>query len=159
VAGTAKRFTIPRLLFVCRHCSDIDDNICHVNRKKFYGKKVAVLVIALCLLPPTSTEYKLLYFFIPFFFFVNHDVRSKSDALHTFLFGLLFINKGYIYFHGDQYVTLNGIANTVIMIAMFIVILVEHFLGLWSKIVIKHEKCERIHNGWSSSRLGNLVKR
>jgi len=127
--------------------------------EKVLWKKVAVLVIALCLLPPTSTEYKLLYFFIPFFFFVNHDVKSKSDALHTFLFGLLFINKGYIYFHGDQYVTLNGIANTVIMIAMFIVILVEHFLGLWSKIVFKHEKCERIHNGWSSSRPGNLVKR
>jgi hypothetical protein len=103
--------------------------------EKVLWKKVAVLVIALCLLPPTSTEYKLLYFFIPFFFFVNHDVRSKSDALHTSLFGLLFINKGHIYFHGEQFVTLNAIANTIIMVSMLIVILVGHLIGSWLKVI------------------------
>ena len=101
--------------------------------EKVLWKKIAVLVIALCLLPPTSTEYKLLYFFIPFFFFVNHNVRSKTDSLYVLLFSFLFINKGYMYFHGDQFVTLNGVANTAIMVVMLILILLEHFMSSWQK--------------------------
>lgn len=97
-------------------------------------RRIAVLVIALCLLPPTSTDYKLLYFFIPFFFFVNHNFRSKTDFIYALLFSFLFINKGYFYFHGDPYVSLNGIANTVIMISMLIVILLEHFICSWRKV-------------------------
>lgn len=103
-------------------------------------RKIAILVIALCLLPPTSTDYKLLYFFVPFFFFVNHEVRSKTDRLYVVFFSLLFINKGYFFFHGDQFVTLNSVANTVIMVSMLIVILVERFLGPSPK-VLENKKC------------------
>jgi hypothetical protein len=102
-------------------------------------RKIAILVIALCLLPPTSTDYKLLLFFIPFFFFVNYDVRSKTDSIYTLLFSALFINKAYLYFHDNQYVTLNIVANTLIMIGMLIVILVEHFMDSRRK-VHKYEK-------------------
>lgn len=99
-------------------------------------RKIAVLVIALCLLPPTSTDYKLLLFFIPFFFFVNHDVKSKTDSIYTVLFSTLFINKAYLYFHDHQYLTLNIVANTLIMISMLIVILMDHFMCSYSKISI-----------------------
>ena len=88
-------------------------------------KRLVVLTIALCLLPPTSTEYKLLYFFIPFYYFINCSSITKFGKTYTILFALLFVNKGYIYFNGMQHITLNAVANTGIMLSMLLLIVFE----------------------------------
>ncbi|WP_341915036.1 glycosyltransferase 87 family protein [Polaromonas sp. YR568] len=93
-----------------------------------FWKKIAVLCIALCLLTPTSTDYKLLFFFIPCFYFITNYKTAKTDVLYTILFGLLFISKGYLYFNGNQFMSLNNLMNTAIMICMLGVIFVENIL-------------------------------
>jgi hypothetical protein len=61
-------------------------------------KRTALLVIALLVLPPLSTEYKLVYLLIPMFLFVNSAEKSRADAIYALLFGLLLIPKDYYLF-------------------------------------------------------------
>ncbi|HTW92111.1 MAG TPA: hypothetical protein VMH22_10430, partial [bacterium] len=61
-------------------------------------KRTALLVIAMLLLPPLSTEYKLIHLLIPLFLFVNSTEQSRADAIYALLFGLLLIPKDYYLF-------------------------------------------------------------
>jgi hypothetical protein len=93
--------------------------------EKFVWKRILILVIGLCLLPPTSTDYKLLLFFIPFIYFCAEKKSTNFDILYTILFSLIFINKAYIEFNNDQYTTSNGVLNSFIMSFMLLLILFE----------------------------------
>lgn len=71
----------------------------HVTLKqKYFWKKVAILVFLTLLLPPLSGDYKLIHIFLPLFFYVNTDQKSKWDYVYIFLFGLLLIPKDYYIF-------------------------------------------------------------
>lgn len=95
--------------------------------ERVFWKRVALLVICMCLLPYTSTDYKLLHFFIPLFLFINYkktafDKVEPFEPLYLILFALLLIPKNYYYLHNDPYTSINNILNPMIMIMLLIMI-------------------------------------
>jgi hypothetical protein len=89
-----------------------------VRIEQVFWKRVALLVCAMCLLPYTSTDYKLVHFFLPIFLFVNHPRPEKYDMLYAVLFGLLLIPKSYVKFHGLDFYNTNVVLNTAAMLVM-----------------------------------------
>jgi hypothetical protein len=89
-----------------------------VRIEQVFWKRVALLVCAMCLLPYTSTDYKLLHFFLPIFLFVNHRWPEKYDMLYAVLFGLLLIPKSYVRFYGLDFYNTNVVLNTGAMLVM-----------------------------------------
>jgi hypothetical protein len=84
-------------------------------------KRVTVLTIAMCLLPYTSTDYKLLELFIPLFLFINDaEVRGEErlETAYLTIFALLLIPKTPFYVWGDGWASMNTILNPLLMIAM-----------------------------------------
>jgi len=79
--------------------------------EKVLWKKVALLVVAMCLLPHVSADYKLIYLFIPLCLYLDSESGDKVHALspkknclvniiyfdycYLILFGLLLIPKNY----------------------------------------------------------------
>jgi len=47
------------------------------------------------LIPISVYDYKLIFLFVPLYFFVNEKQPSKFDKIYTILFGLLLIPKHY----------------------------------------------------------------
>jgi hypothetical protein len=99
--------------------------------EKTFWRKVACLVMMMNLLPFTSTDYKLLYIFLPLFFLINHLKRAKYDAIFIILFSLLLISKDYFYFNNNPLSTLNVVANPIIMSTILLLII---FLGIKSNL-------------------------
>jgi hypothetical protein len=91
--------------------------------EKTFWKKIAILVLAMNLLPHASTDYKLLHIFIPLFLFINHSEKGGFDLIFSILFSLLLIPKDYLYFNGSPGQTLNCVTNPIIMlVALFLII-------------------------------------
>ncbi|MGA2911285.1 MAG: glycosyltransferase family 87 protein [Candidatus Levyibacteriota bacterium] len=95
--------------------------------EKTFWKRVACLVMMMNLFPFTSTDYKLLYIFLPLFFLINHLKKSKYDAIFIILFSLLLIPKDYFYFNNNAFSNLNVVANPIIMSTILLLII---FLGI-----------------------------
>lgn len=95
--------------------------------ERVFWKRIALLVISMCLLPYTSTDYKLLHFFIPLFLFINYGKTEAKesepyDLFYILLFSLLLIPKNYYYFHDNPLYTLNNVLNPILMIALLLLI-------------------------------------
>jgi hypothetical protein len=95
--------------------------------ERVYWKRVTLLVICMCLLPYTSTDYKLLHFLIPIFLLINHRDNNeapapRSDGIYVSLLTLLLVPKSYFYFHNDPISTLNGVFNAALMIVLLLLI-------------------------------------
>lgn len=92
--------------------------------EKVFWKRVALLVIAMCLLPYTSTDYKLMHLFIPLFLFINQkmpneqDKTGSFDLLYILSFSLLLIPKNYYYFYENPFLSINNVLNTILMFAI-----------------------------------------
>ena len=65
-------------------------------KERQFWKIIALITFLMLLLPPASTDYRLLYIFLPMAFFVNDNRETKNDLIYTILFGLLLIPKSYI---------------------------------------------------------------
>jgi len=89
-----------------------------VRIEQVFWKRVALVVCAICLLPYTSTDYKLVHFFLPIFLFVNHPRPEKYDMLYAVLFGLLLIPKSYVKLYHLDFYTSNVVLNTAAMLVM-----------------------------------------
>jgi hypothetical protein len=96
--------------------------------EKEFWKKVAVLVVAMLLLPQVSADYKLIHVFIPLFLFFNAPKRSRLDWVYIVLFGLLLIPKDY-YWLGNVIsdadvadISISVIINCIVLIAMLFLI-------------------------------------
>jgi hypothetical protein len=98
--------------------------------EKVFWKKVACLVMMMNLFPFTSTDYKLLYIFIPLFLFINYPKKEKYDLVFIILFSLLLIPKDYLYFNNWPLATFNVVINPIIMTLILIII-------IWSGIKTK----------------------
>ena len=93
--------------------------------ERVFWKQAALLVLAMCLLPFTSTDYKLMHFMIPLFLFINAEKSEKSekfDAVYLVLFAFLFIPKTYFDLHGDPSLHEADILNPLVMLAMLLLI-------------------------------------
>jgi hypothetical protein len=94
-------------------------------------KRAALLVIAMLLLPPLSTEYKMVYLLIPLFLFVNSSEKSRADTIYALLFGLLLIPKDYYLFpmsisdSGVHDISLAVFLNPAIMLLMSSMIIAD----------------------------------
>lgn len=99
--------------------------------EKIFWRKVAILVMMMNLFPFTSTDYKLLYIFIPLFLLINHLKKDKHDGIFIVLLSLLLIPKNYFYFNNDPYSSFNIVGNTSIMLAILLLII---FSGIRSKL-------------------------
>ena len=95
-----------------------------VKIEAVFWKRVALLVCALDLLPYTSTDYKLLHFYVPMYLFISWNESDGHDLLYVILFGLLMIPKSYItLYHLDLYTT-NVVLNTGAMVALAATIII-----------------------------------
>lgn len=86
-------------------------------------KKVALLVIALNLLPYTSTDYKLLYVFIPLFLLINDPEPERLDLTYVILLSLLLIPKTYVFFNSNPLLKLDVVLNPAIMTVLLVLII------------------------------------
>lgn len=93
--------------------------------EKIFWKKIACLVMAMNLLPFSSNDYKLLYIYIPLFFFINYSKKEKLDIMYIILFSLLLISKNYLYFNNNPYSTLNVVFNPLLMLLILFVIIIS----------------------------------
>jgi hypothetical protein len=92
--------------------------------EKELWKKVALSVIAFCLLPQVSSDYKLIHFMIPIFLFINIKKSTSFDFLYAILFALLLIPKNYNLLTPMS----DGvILNPIIMTVMMVLIIYEGF--------------------------------
>jgi hypothetical protein len=106
--------------------------------EKVFWKKIACLVMAMNLLPFTSTDYKLLYIFLPLFYFINYP-RNKYDLIFIVLFSLILIPKDYLYFNNNPLSNLNVVANPIIMLLILLIIILSRikFVDNFCKYVIR----------------------
>lgn len=111
--------------------------------EKVFWKKVASLVMIMNLFPIVSTDYKLLYIFIPLFFFINYPKKNKYDTIFLILFSLLLISKDYLYFNNNPYMSLNIVANPLIMLSILSLII---FSGVKPLVSYTHNRVIKLHN-------------
>ncbi len=85
--------------------------------EKTFWKKVALVVLAMDLLPLVSADYKLLDLFIPLFLFLNSEEKDLHDRTYTVLFALLLIPKAFYPLHGSLW-SVGIVINPLLMTAM-----------------------------------------
>ncbi|MFA6281502.1 MAG: hypothetical protein WCY05_03255, partial [Candidatus Omnitrophota bacterium] len=85
-------------------------------------RRMMLLTSMMLLLPHCSSDYKLIYIFLPLYFFVNTKEDRKSDLFYSFLLGFLLIPKDYHYLNGI--LSDAGVSDISISMPINIVILV-----------------------------------
>jgi hypothetical protein len=97
-------------------------------REEVFWKKTAILSYLIILLPQVSYDYKLIHIFLPLLLFLGSETRSRFDKTYAVMFGLLLIPKDYYYFVADF--SINGILNSLLMVAFIVLIVVDRRKGL-----------------------------
>ena len=85
--------------------------------EKTFWKKIALIVLAMNLLPSVSADYKLLDLFIPLFLFLNAGTADRRDRTYCILFALLLVPKNFYPLHGSM-ISISVVLNPVLMTAM-----------------------------------------
>jgi hypothetical protein len=99
-----------------------------VWQEKVFWKQLTLLICNFLLLPYVTYDYKLIFLFIPLWFFVNTEKTSKFDLVYIILFALLFIPKNImISFPEGSRTSFSAIVNPVIMILLTVLIIYEQF--------------------------------
>lgn len=95
--------------------------------EKAMWKRVTLIVICMCLLPYTSTDYKLMHFYLPAWLFINQpddaSATKRSNLLYSIGFAILFMPKSYFTFDGDIYNNINAPTNFLVMLGMTVAII------------------------------------
>jgi len=97
-------------------------------------RKVALLVLAMILLPHNSNDYTLLYVFFPLILFIN-STDTKRSSLYAFLFGLLLIPLDYYYFKLPSLPNDISISVLLYPIIMSLIIMLIIWDGLKKKLM------------------------
>lgn len=64
-----------------------------VFNEKSYWKQLALLSLSMAMIPTIMYDYRLIFLFIPVWFFINAEEKSKYDFLYVLFFGLFFLAK------------------------------------------------------------------
>ncbi len=83
------------------------------------------ILSALCLFRPTSTDYYLIQFFVPFIALMVSDSDSKLDWKLLIGITILFLSKNYYLFYDNNYITSNTIINSLVLLFLYLVILIN----------------------------------
>lgn len=67
-----------------------------VWKEKIFWKQLTLLTCNFLLLPYITYDYKLIFLYIPVWFFISEKEKTKFDLIYVILFGLLFIPKNII---------------------------------------------------------------
>lgn len=86
--------------------------------EKELWRKVALLVLAMILLPQVSPDYKLMHLFTPLFLFVNKPATERWDVLYTILFALLLIPKSYFRLPETPEASVSLLLNPLVMLVL-----------------------------------------
>jgi hypothetical protein len=105
--------------------------------EKDLWRRVAVLVLAMLLLPPISADYKLLLVYLPLYLFINSDRPSRLDPAFLAVFGALLVPKSYYYLPtviSDALPRVHDIsiavpANVVLLLLLGLLIVIPGLLG------------------------------
>lgn len=93
-------------------------------------KQACLAISIMCLLPYTSTDYKLMHFTLPLllFFSAKSEENTHLDGIYLILMTLILIPKNYFYFYSSPLLNINNVLNTFCMLGLVIMIAVEPFL-------------------------------
>ena len=87
-----------------------------------------LLFLYILSIPYLVNDYKLLFLFIPVWFFVNSKEKSKFDLIYTILFAFLFIPKNIIIdLNPTDYFSISILINPIIMILLWGLIIFEQY--------------------------------
>lgn len=102
-----------------------------VYRENSFWKQLTLLVCNFLLLPIVTFDYKLIFLYLPIWFFVNAKEKAQFDWLYTILFALLLIPKNIVFTPdiagptGVKAFSLSIIINPVLMILLTGLIIYE----------------------------------
>lgn len=103
-------------------------------REKVFWKQLTLIACNMLLIPYVAFDYKLTFLFIPLWFFINSEEKSKFDLTYIILFALLLIPKNIILFNyvvGSptfaRWFSLSIIINPLIMLLLSGIIIFEQF--------------------------------
>lgn len=109
--------------------------------EKTHWKRIALIVLAMDLLPPISGDYKLLEMLIPLFLFLNVGRMERTDRAFCVLFALLLVPKNFYPVHGSL-ISISIVLNPLLMTAMGTLIVREGLAA--RKQVEKQPRLERL---------------
>ena len=89
-------------------------------REEKYWKKIALLVIAMNLLPYVSADYKLIYFLLPMGLLIR-DENIGENKIYSTIFAFLLIPKAYLWLRGD--INISIIVNPLLMLILLFVLI------------------------------------
>lgn len=103
-----------------------------VLREKSYWKQLSLLCLYMIMIPAIGYDYKLIFLFIPLWFFVNTKEKPKYDLVYAILFALLLLPKyvvipEFLWGLDNQGFGISLIFNPVIMILFMGLIIYEQF--------------------------------
>lgn len=101
-------------------------------KEKVFWKQLMLLTLYMALVPSVVLDYKLIFLFIPLWFFVNAKEKSQFDIFYIIFLGLLFIPK---YFVIPEFIwgimgrafSVSTILNPIIMLLFIGLIIFEQF--------------------------------
>ena len=83
------------------------------------------IVAALCLFRPTSSDYYLIQFFVPFIALIVEQRNYKFDHIILISTCLLFLSKNYYLFFDNNYITSNTIINSLLLLFIYLIIIIK----------------------------------
>ena len=118
-------------------------------------QKMFLIVSVFCFIPFYGEDYRLIYYFLPFYLFVNNkDMVKKMDLIYTILFALLFIPKNYWFlkfnlpysFYSIQ-IILNDLIISFILISIIYFFVKDNLKNIFKpmKIFVKSAKNDRMY--------------
>lgn len=94
-------------------------------------KQACLATCAMCLLPYTSTDYKLMHITLPLLlFYLAESGRNKRlECIYLVLMTLILIPKNYFYFYDRPLLNINNVINTFCMLGLIITITGESLIN------------------------------
>lgn len=97
--------------------------------EKELWKQATIITICLLIFFPMTAPYKLILLYIPLWFFINSDKKSKFDLFYTICFGFVLMCKFYYIIEkngsGDNPILLSTLTDPLILFCMLIIIVSE----------------------------------
>jgi hypothetical protein len=102
-------------------------------REKTFWKQLTLLINNFILLPYITYDYKLIFLFIPIWFWVNEKRKSKFDYAYLILFAIVLIPKSIVIStltHSGtlEWITVSAIINPIALTLLSLLIITEQYI-------------------------------
>jgi len=101
-------------------------------KEKIYWKQLTLLTFYMVFIPTVMYDYKLIFLFIPLWFFIKSKEKSNFDLTYVILFGLFFLSKylvipEFLWGIEGRAFSISLILNPIIMVIFVSLIIYEQF--------------------------------